>query len=112
MSSSANGTMAERNRPAQQPKQDHGGGRPAGEAGHQEHRGGGQPPDGEVRTHGRTRFTYEPGRGICRGSTTVEPLRNPDGNQPRVGSQMDYDTYGSSAVELAIDLANAELNSP
>ena len=25
---------------------------------------------------------------------------------------MDYDTYGSSAVELAIDLANAELNSP
>ena len=25
---------------------------------------------------------------------------------------MDYDTYGSSAVELAIDLANAELDSP
>ena len=25
---------------------------------------------------------------------------------------MDYDTYGSSAVELAIDLANAELKSP
>jgi predicted RNA-binding Zn ribbon-like protein len=25
---------------------------------------------------------------------------------------MDYDTYGSSAVELAIDLANAELESP
>ena len=25
---------------------------------------------------------------------------------------MDYDTYGSSAVELAIDLANADLNSP
>ena len=25
---------------------------------------------------------------------------------------MNYDTYGSSAVELAIDLANAQLNAP
>jgi predicted RNA-binding Zn ribbon-like protein len=42
----------------------------------------------------------------------LTPYMIPQATAWEVGSLMDYDTYGSGAVELAIDLANAQLESP
>ena len=42
----------------------------------------------------------------------MNPYASPEASQGAVGSHMNYDTYGSSAVELAIELANAERDEP
>src|SRR3954467_2309412 len=96
MSSSASGTMAEGSRPA----------KPA-------IRRTGAEGSRHTETYARTvELVSHCRNGNSRGSNVVDRLRSPEANTQDVGSQMNYDTYGSSAVELAIDLANAELDPP
>src|SRR4051812_8046224 len=96
MSSSARGTIAEGSRPANPDSSSTG-------------------AEGSRQTvrYARTEelVSFFAGRGLRRRSNTVGSLRHPEGSHGPVGGQMDYDTYGSSAVELAIDLANADLES-
>src|SRR5919202_1809327 len=96
MSSSASGTMDEGSRPAKPAS------RSTGAEGSRQ----------TVRYVRTVELVSTSEVGICRGSSVVDHLRNPHGIQPGVGSQMNYDTYGSIAVELAIGLANAPLDAP
>src|SRR3954465_3428705 len=96
MSSRARGTIAEGSRPANPASSSTG-------------------ADGSRQTvrYARTEelVSFFAGRGLRRGSNAVDRLRDSETSDRPVGGQMDYDTYGSSAVELAIDLANADLES-
>src|SRR4051812_40172154 len=97
MSSSASGTMAEGSRPA----------KPAS-------RSTGAEGSRQTVRYARTLELdlQLNSTGTVGGQTSLTPYIVPHRVEAAVGSHMDYDTYGSSAVELAIDLANAELDDP